>query len=600
MNRLILRGCAVCITLISVFSPGTGIADDAPRMDEVVVTAPLSGRFLQSTDAETTVITAAEMERMQVRTIPELLRSLSSVHLTERGTPGSLTDLSMRGSSAEGALLLINGVRVADPQTGHFLLDIPVGLDGVERVEVLSGGGSPLYGSSAAGGIVNIVTREGGGSGGSFSTGSFGGRRVAGSFAARNDRAGVTVHAEWRRSDGYMDGTDLESALFSGSGRWSTDAWTVRWNGGILQKSFGAKGFYGPWPSFEKVAGIQGGIHAVRMVDEHSQLRLRLGARGHRDDYTLDRNRPEYYRNTHYNRGYLLGGEYLRSRSGGGSFTLGAEAERIGITSGKLGNHRDYTGALYSEYRRMLGKAECSLSLRFDRGFRRENVLSPVAGITVPFLGVYRFRARIDRSFRSPTYTERYYDDPANRGNPALRSERSLLTEAGIERGMDNATLGVTFFRVQTSQSIDWVRNPGDAVWSADNHGRVLTSGVEGAVTAPLAHQWNLRGGCTLLRQDVRDRRGLESKYALNPAMRSIAASLYGPLPGGLACSLSTRHERMREGDIRTPVDVRFSRRFGAVRAGVAGYNIGNERYEEIPGLRASGRWFNLELEFNS
>ena len=599
MNRIFFRVFIMCIGAASPLLPMAAFAEDLPRMEEVVITAPVSARFLQSTAAETTVITAAEIKRMQVRTIPELLESISAVHLTERGTPGSQADLSMRGSSSEGAHILIKRRPGGGPADRPF----PHGHSGQSRRR--RAGGSALRRRLPALRLLRhrrdrehrkparALARAG-----IFSSGSFGAKRAGGSLSASGERLSLTVNAEWRKSDGYMKGTDLEYAVLDGSGRWSTDAWTVRWNGGVLRKSFGAQGFYGPWPSFEKVTGVQGGINAVRTVDDRSQVRLRLGARGHGDDFTLDRYRPEYYRNTHFNRGYFIGGEYVRTHHGDGSLTMGAEAERIGITSGKLGNHRDYSAALYGECTGRFGPGEGSLSLRFDRGFRRENVLSPSAGISIPFRGVYRLRARIDRSFRSPTYTERYYDDPANRGNTDLRSERSLSIEAGLVRNLTGGILGVTFFQVRTSHALDWVRNPGETVWSAVNHGRILTSGVEGNLTARLARQWSFRGGCTLLRQEVRDRRGLESKYALNPAERTIAVTLYGPLPAGLACSLTARHERMHEGDVRTPVDVRISRQFDAVRAGIAGHNIGNERYEEIPGLRAPGRWINFELEF--
>ena len=84
---------------------------------------------------------------------------MASIDITSKGTPGSQADISMRGSSFEGVLVMVNGITVRDPQTGHFSLDIPVRLESVERVEVLRGGGSAMYGSSAAGGIVNIVTR---------------------------------------------------------------------------------------------------------------------------------------------------------------------------------------------------------------------------------------------------------------------------------------------------------------------------------------------------------------------------------------------------------------------------------------------------------
>lgn len=589
---------AVFLELFFILFSNSGDAEELPLVDEVVVVAPESGRFLRSIAAETTVITAAEIEKMQVETIPELLETLSSARISERGTPGSQADISMRGSSTEGVLLLIDGVRVSDPQTGHFLMDIPVALDGVERVEVLSGGGSTLYGSSATGGIVNIVTREGSRPRGGFSIGSFGSMKADGSLSISGGRSSAAVNARWGRSDGYTEGTDLEYALADGSGRWSAGDWNMRWNGGVLHKSFGAKGFYGEYPSFEEVTTVQGGMHAVRTLDDRSLFRLRLGARGHGDEFTLDRYQPALYRNTHFNRSFLLGGEFIRSGAGGRSLTVGAEAGRAGITSGKLGNHGDNSAALYGDYAGKAGPGGWSVSLRYDRGYKDERVFSPAVGIAVPFGKKYRMRFRVERSFRSPTYTELYYNDPANIGNPDLRSERSLSAETGIDRKTASGETSLNVFTMRTSRCIDWVRDPGESAWFAANHGRIRTIGAEGRYSAYLAEEWNFTGGCTLLRQDVRDRKGRESKYALYTAVRTVVATLCGPLPLGLMCALSARHERMRDGDTRTPVDVRFSRRFGAALAGISARNIGNERYEEIPGLRAPGRWFTLKMEY--
>ncbi len=567
-------------------------------MDEVVVLSEGSGRFLLAPGIDTRVISSDEIAALQVNAISELLETVSSLTLTERGTPGSQADLSIRGASPEGVLLLINGIRAQDPQTGHFLMDIPLDIDTVERVEILAGGGSTLYGSDASGGIVNIVTRTDGSQGGGLSFGSFGGRRASGTLSAGEGKGAFTAGARWGRSDGDAEGTDLEYSGADVSGRWNDEHWNVRWNAGVAEKRFGAQGFYGDYPSFEEVMTLQAGVNALRTIDEFSVVRLRLGGRGHRDEFTLIRSNPGYYRNTHFNRGITVGGEYSRVLRGHGSLVLGAEAERIGITSGKLGNRSDGSAALYGEYSGKFQRNEYSLSLRLDRGYGNERVISPGVGVQIPLSGPYRLRMRLDRSFRVPTYTERFYNDPANRGNPDLHAEHSTSAEAGLNRDTARSSAGASLFATRASRVIDWVRDPGETAWSAVNHGRLLTVGGELSCAVRFTGGWRVRGSATLLRQTVRGRRGTESKYVLNPAEETLAAVFSGPLASGMAGSLAVRYERMRSGGSRTPVDVRLMRRFEAFSLRGSLRNLGNERYEEIPGLRAPGRSYQLEMEF--
>src|SRR5690606_27325750 len=91
--------------------------------------------------------------------IPDLLQWALGVDLMPRSP--ALADVSLRGSSFEQVLVLVDGVRVSDAQTGHFDLDLAVPLDQVERIEILRGPGSSLHGADAMGGVINVVTRQG-------------------------------------------------------------------------------------------------------------------------------------------------------------------------------------------------------------------------------------------------------------------------------------------------------------------------------------------------------------------------------------------------------------------------------------------------------
>ena len=184
---IVIGACAVAVA-------GYGYADtpDLPVMEEVRAVADGGGRYLVSPGADIKVFTAPDIARLQVRTLPDLLDAVSSVTVMERGTPGSQADLSIRGSTAEGVLLLVDGIPARDPQTGHFLMDVPVVFEGVERIEVLSGGGSTLYGASASGGIVNIVTGKASGARASVSAGSFGSHGVMGSYSIPGGERGAS------------------------------------------------------------------------------------------------------------------------------------------------------------------------------------------------------------------------------------------------------------------------------------------------------------------------------------------------------------------------------------------------------------------------
>ena len=596
-----LRLAVSILSLFIILTPGQDRlagAQAIPVLEEVVVTMQGSGRFLESPAASTTVFNNHDLKQMQVSSIPEILGSISAIHLTERGTPGSQADISIRGSSMEGVLLLINGIPVRDPQTGHFFTDIPIDISAIDRVEILFGGGSTLYGSSASGGVVNIVTSDAAGETGGVSFGSFGTLNAGGSLSSGTEHNRVNANFRMKRSSGYREGTDLRSACATLSGILNAGGWDIRWNGGALNKEFGAQGFYGAYPSYEEVTTFQAGVHAQRALDDHTLIRVRMGGRGHDDDFILLRNNPAYYRNIHYNRSYTLSGEYVKTLPDDRSLLMGLETEAIGITSGKLGNHANSSQALYGEFSGKLGRMSASATLRYDHGYRGEQVISPGLGLVVPFGDGFRGRFRLERSFRSPTYTELYYSDPANRGNPNLQSEKSVSVETGIDRKKGIYETGVSLFAVQTTEVIDWARNPGEKVWLAVNHGRLLTAGVEGKFHAPLIGSWKCLSTFTLLHQWVQNRMGQESKYVLNPAETAVSVTLYGPLAGGVTGALAARYENMVEGGSQAPVSLRLSRKFGSANMKFSANNIANEYYEEIPGLPAPGRWFNLEVEY--
>ena len=564
---------------------------------EIVVTAPAAIRSLDAPAADIIVLDRADIEVLQAERITDVLESVAGAYLLERGTPGAQADIHLRGSSGEGALVLVNGVPVTDPQTGHFSLDIPVSLDAVKRIEIMGGGGSSRFGSAAAGGIINIVTGEPApGAEGSMRAGSHGSGAASATWSRSEGSKRAVVTFSGNRSDGYRPGTDLRDYLVSASGGLTESRWTLDWHLGWREKRFGAAGFYAPYPSYEETATILGAISGMMVIDGDRMLRFRAGARGHDDVFTLDRENPDFYRNTHYSRRTHFAAEYISGIFGSGRLTVGGEAARTGITSGSLGNRGDTAGALYGSCDVPVRRNLIGFSVRADRTTGGDVVVSPGAGIAVPLAGNVRFRLRAERSFREPTYTERYYRDPANRGDADLDPERSETVESGfdLDRGLSGGAL--TVYRRRGTRVIDWIRGYGDTVWRAANHGAVVTTGIETRARISLGGSALLSVHGALNDQSVRRRAGIESKYALRLPDRTAVIALSTPVSGWTAVALTARYDHMTEGDERMPVRVSCERGFGPVIVRATVDNLFNERYEALPGLPARGRWMSVEV----
>ncbi len=570
----------------------------SPVMGEIISIAEKTERYLQATGATVSVLGRDEITALHAESITDALNSIASVHLTERGTPGSQADMAINGSSTEGVLVLVNGIRVHDPQTGHFALDIPVDISNVERIEVMQGGGSSVYGASASGGIVNIVTADPANSmGGKTSFGSYGTGTVMAHLSRGTSDNGVSLSLRSGRSDGYREASRLGYTGADISGVATPGKWNMKYNLGMIEKDFGAGGFYSSYPSKERTKTYQGGLHASRLVRGKDMLRIRLGGRGHADDFILIEDDPSYYRNTHYNRTYSAAAEYLVPHRAKGYVLFGSEAEFTGITSGSLGSHDDRTLALFGEITTRVGQTELSLTSRLDTGTYESAVFSPGLGMTVPFGNSHRLILRAERSFRAPAYTDRYYNSPANIGDPDLEPEYVSSLTAGFESDGAARNVGMSVFARRVANMIDWVRNSENDPWEAANHGQVATNGVELRFRQSLPYAWYARFQAMYLDQSVSRRAGTESKYSLNPLEHSVTAVLSGPVWFNIMTTVITRYEKPVADSSRAPVTLKFSRTFDTFTTAVSVRNVFNDMYEEIPELPAPGRWITMTIE---
>ncbi len=152
---------AVLVVVSAAGATGAAAQSPVPTVSErVVVTGTAAPATAGAVGRTLAVVTADDLARLPVASVTDALRLLPGVWVRQRGPFGSQTDISVRGASFGQTLVLVDGVRINDPQTGHHSGDLPVALEDIARIELLAGAGSSLHGADAVGGVINIITRR--------------------------------------------------------------------------------------------------------------------------------------------------------------------------------------------------------------------------------------------------------------------------------------------------------------------------------------------------------------------------------------------------------------------------------------------------------
>ena len=130
------------------------------QLDEIIVTAYKASLPLKLSAKMVNIILPRQIERSPVKSIEDLLNYHSGVDVLQRGPHGVQADITLRGGSFDQTAILLNGVNLTNPQTGHYSFDIPLNLSDIERIEIVQGPSSLIFGASAFSGGINIITKK--------------------------------------------------------------------------------------------------------------------------------------------------------------------------------------------------------------------------------------------------------------------------------------------------------------------------------------------------------------------------------------------------------------------------------------------------------
>ena len=609
MQAVLVLRWLLAVAWCVLYPAGSVYAQDEFRQT-VVVTAAATPVELGSATRTLTIISRDQIAALPVRSVADLLRLVSSVDVRSRGERGMQVDFAVRGGSFGQALVLVDGVRLNDTQTGHHNGDIPVPINAIERVEVLHGAGSSLFGADALAGTINIITRRETPSSVSVEAGSFGlvATRAQTTFGRAGLRTVVSGSAD--RSSGFMTERQFAAGAFTTRTTIGTRA-VLGFS--HVSKDFGANGFYGPAPSHEwthqTLANVSGGLGSLGGWAVQGATSYRT----HADHFVYDVRRPALSDNRHRTHAALGTVKATHAIGTAGSVTAGGEVAADWLRSSNLGDRSMTRVSAFGESRyAVTPTVQLDGSLRIDRYDEFGTAASPGAGVSWWPGSARRLRVRASGggAFRVPTFTERYYRDPANQANADVGPEHSWSGEGGVDLFVGTGwVVQAGAFTRHDRDVIDWLRATPADVWRTYNVHRARSVGAELTVRRVWTNGSFVQGGYT--RTDVSTETLSSlcgaptclSKYVLDYAPHVLVGAAFVQLPGGvrLAPRLEYKH-RQRNADFSdsTILDVRVSRVFGIYEIRAEGTNLGNEVYQEVAGVAMPGRAATITLAIGS
>ena len=222
-------------------------------LSEVLITASRAPLTVAQQSRMVKVLGSEEIRAIAAQSVNDLLKHVIAIDVRQRGAIGAQTDISLRGGTFEQVAILVNGINIGDPQTGHNAFDIPVDMSQIERIEVLEGPAGRVYGTSSLLGAINIITKltKDNNVRAFAKAGSYG--FFSGGAALHLSQSHFTnaLSASYTRSDGYSVSSkghhnmDFEGGKAFYQGRYNTDLLQLNWHAGLSSKGWGSNLFYG-------------------------------------------------------------------------------------------------------------------------------------------------------------------------------------------------------------------------------------------------------------------------------------------------------------------------------------------------------------------
>lgn len=481
---------AVYISFITFMMHDPGLAEEIVELEPVVI---VSSRIIAEEQESRVparsqdVIVVDDKKAISETSVPAILEKFSLTDVRTRGAYGVQADISIRGTTFEENLVLLDGISINDPKSGHHNMDLPITLFDVERIDLTYGPASSVYGSGAIGGAVNIIPKAPEDKIGFFASSSIGSWDFLSEAASVNIPIGAVKNrtsVEWKRSSGYKPETEFNALTVSSYSTLDLENLKADLFMGYLTKKFGANKFYSnSFPDEEE--SINTGLIIAKGETEYSGVIFKPAVYWKRlqDKFILDRNRPGFSRNDHTT--HIYGGELISQiETSLGDIVIGETLGGESMESTSMDNRDRLKGSVFAEYENKFSKLSVNCTARIDYYSTFGFEFSPSANLSYEIFSNLSVRSGISRAFRAPSFTDLYYRSAANIGNEDLNPETAWVYDTGINYKSDGLEASAGIFLRDAENIIDWTRASSSNPWQAQNIGKFDMYGLETSLGA--------------------------------------------------------------------------------------------------------------------
>ncbi len=512
----------------------TSKKQEAQELNPVVVTATRIPQPIGEIGTTITVVEDPEIQEQKIQRVSDVLRQVPGVQVTQLGSPGTASTVSIRGASPAQTLVLVDGVEVNAGATGEFDF-ANLTTDNLDRVEILRGAGGSLYGSQAIGGVVNVLSQEGEGpptasllsGGGSHSTsqqvanvtGAEGDLHYSGavSYFSTEGFRPVNDNSDNLALNGRLDYHLGDDTVLRGFARYiasntSLPSFNVA-NGSPLDPTAHDRNEFMLFKGevehqFGEKLNVRANAYFVRQ-DQRDNATPYVGGRSFQDDRIPDETRGGLIEALYtWCEGFrtLMGFDFKDRwiRSDGISFFPSFPPLSIDLFRAR---RQEYAGYLEQEGSFLNGHLLVTGGFRVDGNSQFGEEVSPAWSVAIPITQISTtLRGSYTEGFRAPAFDELYFPDF---GNPNLKPEVSSEWDGGFTTNFgERASFTATYFSRRVKNLIVTVPAPAPEFLTEGNAARVDVQGVEIVPSLTILKGLTLSGNVTVLDETHADSAG--------------------------------------------------------------------------------------------
>ena len=472
--------------LIGLFSQDL---NDDQLLDEVIISSSKINLPFSKNFRTIKIISSNEIQQIPANNVSDLLQQVTGIDVRRRGSGGVQGDLYIRGGGFDQTLLLVDGMKMDDAQTGHHTLNMILPLYLIERIEIIKGPAARIFGQNAFNGAINIVTKDFVSQRGAvemnlneLSYGSFEQKNISLSTKISGENIKSLISYSGNRSDGYRHNTDFKKNNYFIKTSFNTNNKPIDVLVSFNENKFGANGFYASPSATEQYEETQASLFGISTTinSENLSITPKLYWRRGQDEYIYIRDNPSVYRNLHKTNKVSaeLSGSYFSDL---GVTGFGIDLSSVNISSNNLGEHKRTTVNLFADhtFKLMDNKLMVSPGIAFSYFSDLSFHSFPGLDLGYNLNSNFKLYSNIGKTYRIPTYTDLYYSDRTTIGNENLNPESAISTEFGVKYDTSNVKFTASFFNRNAKNIIDYAKENEEDLWKAVNIGSLNSNGYE-------------------------------------------------------------------------------------------------------------------------